>query len=79
MKLKNLDKSQFQSTSSELQKQFYPRVVNKTNITFSSEELPLLNKVLKCNLDYKHRQWIEKLALEAESSVSYLLSAEKII
>jgi len=77
MNLKNLDKSQFQSTSSELQKQFYLRVVNKTNITFSNEELPLLNKGLKCNLGYKHRHWIEKLALEAESAASYLPSAEQ--
>jgi len=29
---------------------FYPRVINKTNITFSNNELALLNKGLKQNL-----------------------------
>jgi hypothetical protein len=32
---------------------FYPGVVNKTNITFTDEELTLLNKGLKYNLNYK--------------------------
>ena len=32
---------------------FYPRVVNNTNITFSKEELTLLNKELKYNLHFK--------------------------
>jgi len=51
---------------------FYPRVVNKTNITFSNDELELLNKGLKYNLRKKQKQWISNLALEAEMTVTLL-------
>jgi hypothetical protein len=34
---------------------FYPRVVNKTNIMFSDDELELLNKGLKYNLREKNK------------------------
>jgi hypothetical protein len=40
-----------QNQNSDLQKQFYPRVDNRTDITFSSDELALLNKGLKYNLN----------------------------
>jgi hypothetical protein len=33
---------------------FYPRVINKTDITVTSYELTLLNKGLKYNLNHKH-------------------------
>jgi hypothetical protein len=33
--------------------QFYPRVVNNTDITFTDEEMTLLNKALKYSLQYK--------------------------
>jgi hypothetical protein len=52
--------------------QFYPRVVNNTNIAFSSNELSLLNKVLKYNLHYKHKNWLHTLALEAETAITHL-------
>jgi len=51
---------------------FYPRVFNKTNITFSDDELELLNKGLKYNLSKKRKQWISNLALEAETAVTIL-------
>ena len=51
---------------------FFPRVVNKTNISFSKEELGLLNKRLKYNLEHKHKHWINNLALEAENAITLL-------
>ena len=52
---------------------FYPRVINKTNITFSDEEMTILNKGLKYNLNFKQKQnWISTLALEAETAINQL-------
>jgi hypothetical protein len=39
---------------------FYPRVVNKTNISFTPDELTLLGKGLKYNLSYKPKDLIQK-------------------
>ena len=50
----------------------YPCVVNKTDITFSNDELTLLNKGLKYNLNHKHKNWIRTLALEAETAITKL-------
>jgi hypothetical protein len=33
--------------------QFYPRVINETEIIFSNEEMNMLNKGLKYNLSHK--------------------------
>jgi hypothetical protein len=63
--------------NNDLQKQFYPRVDNRTDITFSNDELAFLNKGLKYNLNYKHKNWIETLALEAETATSYLPHTEQ--
>jgi uncharacterized protein YfkK (UPF0435 family) len=59
------------------QRIFYPRVINKTNINFSPDELTLLNKGLKYNLSFKKKNWIESLALEAETAISLLPSQEQ--
>jgi hypothetical protein len=56
---------------------FYPRVINETNITFSNDELGLLNKGLKCNLGHKRKQWISNLALEAEAAATLLPPGEQ--
>jgi hypothetical protein len=56
---------------------FYPRVDKRTDITFSGDELALLNKGLKYNLNFKRKNWIENLALEAETAVSYLPHTEQ--
>jgi hypothetical protein len=55
----------------------YPRVVNKTNITFTNEERRLLNKGLKYNLSYKHKHWINNLAFEAETAITLLATNEQ--
>jgi len=67
-KLNQLSKTQ--TNNSDFQKQFYLRVVNKINITFTSDELSLLNKGLKYNLVYKHRDWIATFVLEATMTAS---------
>ena len=56
---------------------FFPRVVNKTGIYFSNEEMGLLNKGLKYNLEHKHKYWINNLALEAENAVTLLPPGEQ--
>jgi hypothetical protein len=38
---------------------FYPRVINNSDITFTDEELILLNKGLKYNLNYKNNKQTE--------------------
>jgi len=44
---------------------FYPRIVNNTDITFSSKETELLEKGPKYNLHNKKKNWLMNLALEA--------------
>ena len=51
---------------------FYTRVINKTNIIFTNEELTLLNKGLKYNLNDKHKHWLTNLAFEAETAITLL-------
>jgi hypothetical protein len=50
--------------------QFYTRLGNKTNVMFSKTERTLLEKGLKYNLHYKDKQWINRLALEADTATS---------
>ena len=51
---------------------FYPRVINNTDIPFSEPEMSLLQKGLKYNLHSKRQIWLENLALEAETAVPKL-------
>jgi hypothetical protein len=55
---------------------FYPRVVNNTNIPFSEPEITLLQKGLEYNLHMKHHNWLENLALEGETAVSQLPTSD---
>jgi hypothetical protein len=74
-KLKKLEHTQ--TNTPEHLHTFYPRVTNNTNIKFNSDELNLLNKGLKYNLRYKHKNWIKTLALEAETAITQLPSHEQ--
>jgi archaellum component FlaF (FlaF/FlaG flagellin family) len=56
---------------------FYPRVVNKANVTFSDDELTLLNNGLKYNLNHKHKHWLNNLAFEAETAITLLPTGEQ--
>jgi hypothetical protein len=53
-------------------KKFYPCVINKTDIIFSNDELLLLNKALKYNLDHKHKKWVRTRALQDETAINQL-------
>jgi hypothetical protein len=58
---------------------FYPRIVNNSILPFSEREMTLLQKGLKYNLHMKHRNWLKNLALEAETAVSHLPTADRDI
>ena len=61
-----------QTTKPIANTKFYPRVLNKTNISFTDEETKLLNKWLRYNLDHKNKHWLRNLALEAEAAATLL-------
>ena len=56
---------------------FHPTLINNTNIQFSKGETALLQKGLKYNLHSKPRNWIQNLALEAETAITQLPSNER--
>jgi len=57
--------------------EFYPRVINKTNIDFTDEEVTPLNKGLKYNLNHKNKHWLSNIALEAEAAITRLPTGEQ--
>jgi hypothetical protein len=69
--------SQEQTRSPTEYHEFYPRVVNNSNITFTDNEYNLLNKGLKYNLHHRQKNWLTNLALEAETAISLLPLADK--
>ena len=76
-KYKTLDKklnhlSQQQKRTPQLHHSFYPRVINTTDITFSEQEMTLLEKGPKHNLHSRPTYWIRNLALEAETAIMQL-------
>jgi hypothetical protein len=76
-KYSNIDKeintlSKAQTRNNETKKSFYLRVDNRTKISFSGNELTLLNNGLKYNLNYKPKNWIKNVALEAETAIMHL-------
>ena len=64
--------TQEQTVAPKTHHSFYPRVVNKSNITFTNDEITLLNKGLKYNLHRKKGKWLTNLALEAETAINLL-------
>jgi hypothetical protein len=75
MKINKLTQNQTNNQNTDIQ--FYPRVINKTNIFFSDDELTLLNKGLKYNLSQKRKHWLSDLAFEAEAAVTLLPPCEQ--
>ena len=70
-KYKHLDQKIEKLTRSQTDKprtnsRFYPRVVKKTNISFTNKEMAFLNKGLKYSLHHKDKHWLSNLALEAK-------------
>jgi hypothetical protein len=74
-KLQHLSQSQTHTPLEKLT--FYPRVVNNTNIAFSNNEMALLQKGPKYNLHAKGHNWIQNLALEAETAITKLPANER--
>jgi len=77
----NLDKklervTQTQSITPKEPVTFFSRVVN-TNIPFTRSETTLLQKGLKYNVHAKWKNWIQNLALEAETAISLLPTNER--
>ena len=58
---------------------FHPRVINNTDIPFSDNEMRLLQKGLKYNTHAKNKDWIQTLALEAETAITKLPTNERDI
>jgi len=70
LKINTLARGQKRNPDSKIQ--FYPRVVNNTNIELSDEEIVFLNKGLKYNLPCNNKYWLSNLTLEAEAAVMTL-------
>jgi hypothetical protein len=75
-KLEALSRTNTKNVNSAKQ-QFFPSTVNNTDFTFNPDEMSLLNKGLKYNLNFKHKSWIENLGLEAETAVALLPITEQ--
>jgi hypothetical protein len=73
-----LNKLTFKQTEKpDINTQFYPKVINETDIEFSNEELAMLNKGLKYNLSHKKTHWLKNLAFEAENAITLLATHEQ--
>jgi hypothetical protein len=51
---------------------FYVCTENLTDVAFTDSEIQLLNKDLKCNLHHKPKNWIQTLAIEADTTSNLL-------
>ena len=74
-KLHNL--SQQKTNTPRAHHTFHPRIVNNTDISFSSKEIGLLEKGPKYNLHHKKENWLTNLALEAETAISLLPTTDR--
>ena len=62
-----------QNTKNTNQKHtFYPRVINNTDIQFTPNEESIMQKGLKYNINQKPKNWINTLAIEAETALTLL-------
>jgi hypothetical protein len=66
-----------QTKNPDYQVHFYPGVINETDVTFTKDELSHLNKGLKYNLNFKHKNWVKTLTLEAETAIKQLTIFEQ--
>jgi hypothetical protein len=71
--------TQPQTTHPQQKHNFYPRVINNTDMPFSKCEMNLLQKGLKYNLHTKQANWIQNLALEAETAIQSLPASDRDI
>jgi hypothetical protein len=71
-KLEALNKAHGGSRARRTHTNFYPRVVNNSTVKFATQEIVLLEKGLKYNLHWKPKNWMERVALDAETAISYV-------
>jgi hypothetical protein len=76
-KICNLSKLQKQTENTRMGNENYARVKNTTDTQFTQSEMQLLKKGLKYNLHYKEKNWLETLALEAETAISKINITEQ--
>jgi hypothetical protein len=76
-KIRNLTKLQTQTKNTPAENRNYPRVINTTDIHITQNEIQLLRKGLKYNLQYKQKNWLETLPLEAETAISKINATEQ--
>ena len=74
-KLQNLTRSQ--KTTPSTKHTFHPRVINNTDISFTDNEMKLLQKGLKYNIHAKNKDWLKNLALEAETAITKLPTSDR--
>ena len=68
-----IDKLTKQNTKNTNQEHtFFPRVINKTDIQFTPNEELVMQKGLKYNIHQKPKNWINTLAIEAETALTLL-------
>ena len=77
LRYKNMDNklarlAQQQTQDKPPKHSFYLRVVNMTDIPFSEPEMSILQKGPKYNLHSKPENWLQTLALEAETAITHL-------
>jgi hypothetical protein len=56
---------------------FYPRIQNVTYVHFSYNKNKLLFKGLQYNLHFKQIQWLQNLALQSETNICHLNTAQE--
>jgi hypothetical protein len=71
-KLKKLSEKQITTHASNEIIKYFPRVINKTDIVFSNKEYTNFSKGLKYDLQFKKKEWIKNLALEAENALNFV-------
>ena len=64
--------TQLQTMTPHLKQDFHPRLINNTQITFTDNEMTLLQKGPKYNPHTKKKDCIQNLALETETAISKL-------
>ena len=74
-KLSQLTQNPTETTRSK--RKFLQRVTNLTSISFTDEEISMLNEGLKYNLGHKQKNWIQNLSLEAECAITLLRQEEQ--
>jgi hypothetical protein len=72
IKILKQDKGNNSINNNSEQHTFFKRTINMTDITFTDDELHLLDKGLKCTLHNKLKNWIKTLALEADTAIGIL-------